>query len=236
MPFDRMLSYCADLRDHNDRTWFHENHRRYEAARGDFLALLDQLRYVIAGASPEIGGDILYMDARDWVYRIARDMRFYKNAPPYNPSFRAYISADRKSWLPIGYFLCVEPGATIFGTGLFLEETAEVNRVREYIAANQEEWERLLEEGELTLEGDMLKTLPRGWAPDHPAAKWLRYKNWLVTFSFPDETLGDFDEFAAEVGTLLPRLEPFRKFLLAAALSAEAPKPILPSGEKDWGW
>ena len=125
MPFDRMLGYCADLRDHNDRTWFHENHRRYEEAKKDFLALLDQLRYVIAEASPEIGGDILYMDARDWVYRIARDMRFYKNVPPYNPAFRAYISADRKSWLPIGYFLCVEPGATIFGTGLFLEETAE---------------------------------------------------------------------------------------------------------------
>ena len=105
MPFDRMLSYCDHLRSHNDQTWFHENHRRYEEARKDFLSLLDQLRYAIAEASPEIGGDILYMDARDWVYRIARDMRFYKNVPPYNPSFRAYISADRKSWLPIGYFL-----------------------------------------------------------------------------------------------------------------------------------
>ena len=177
MPFDRMLSYCADLRSHNEREWFHENHRRYEEARKDFLALLDQLRYTIAEASPEIGGDILYMNAKDWVYRIARDMRYYKNVPPYNPSFRAYISADRKSWLPIGYFLCVEPGATIFGTGLFLEETAAVNRVRDYIAANQGEWEAILEEGQLTLEGDQLKTLPRGYAPDHPAARWLRRKS-----------------------------------------------------------
>ena len=236
MPFDRMLSYCADLRSHNEREWFHENHRRYEEARKDFLALLDQLRYTIAEASPEIGGYILYMNAKDWVYRIARDMRYYKNVPPYNPSFRAYISADRKSWLPIGYFLCVEPGATIFGTGLFLEETAAVNRVRDYIAANQAEWEAILEEGRLTLEGDRLKTLPRGYAPDHPAAKWLRYKNWLVTRHFPDGELGSFDDFAAEIAALVPRLEPFRKFLLAAARSAEAPKPMLPSGEKDWGW
>ena len=236
MPFDRMLSYCADLRDHNEREWFHANHRRYEEARKDFLRLLEQLRYVIAAASPEIGGDILYMNAKDWVYRIARDMRYYKNVPPYNPSFRAYISADRKSWLPIGYFLCVEPGATIFGTGLFLEETAAVNRVRDYIAANQEEWEAILEEGGLTLEGDTLKTIPRGYAPDHPAAKWLRYKNWLVTERFPDEELGSFDDFAPRIGALVLRLEPFRKFLLAAALSAEAPKPVLPSGEKDWGW
>ena len=197
MPFDRMLGYCADLRDHNDRTWFHENHRRYEEAKKDFLALLDQLRYVIAEASPEIGGDILYMDARDWVYRIARDMRFYKNVPPYNPSFRAYISAD---------------------------------------AVHQAEWEAILEGGQLTLEGDTLKTIPRGYAPDHPAAKWLRYKNWLVTQHFPDGALGSFDDFSAAIGALVPRMEPFRKFLLAAALSAESPKPILPAGEKDWGW
>ena len=108
--------------------------------------------------------------------------------------------------------------------------------VRDYIAANQEEWEAILAEGRLTLEGDMLKTIPRGYAPDHPAAKWLRYKNWLVTERFPDAALGSFDDFVSQIGALVPRLEPFRKFLLAAALSAEAPTPILPSGEKDWGW
>lgn len=237
MPFDRMLAYCAALREHNDRSWFHENHGQYEEARRDFLALLDQLRYVIAAGAPELADDILYMDARDWVYRIARDMRFYRDRPPYDPSFRAYISADRKSWLPIGYFLCVEPGGTIFGTGMFLEKTSAVNRVRDYIAANLDEWEHILSSGGLTLEGDRLKTLPRGYAPGHPAEKWLRYKNWLVTFPFPDGELGSFDEFGEKIAALLPRLEPFRKFLLAAGRSAESPGPVIPPApEKDWGW
>ena len=111
-----------------------------------------------------------------------------------------------------------------------------MNRVRDYIAVHQAEWEAILEGGQLTLEGDTLKTIPRGYAPDHPAAKWLRYKNWLVTQHFPDGALGSFDDFAAAIGALVPRMEPFRKFLLAAALSAEAPKPILPAEEKDWGW
>ena len=236
MPFRRMLSYCADLRDHNDRAWFHENHRRYEEARGDFLALLDQLRYVIAAGVPALAEDILYMNARDWAYRIARDLRFYRDRPPYEPSFRAYISADRKSWLPIGYFLCVEPGGTLFGTGLFLEETAAVNRVRDYIAAHQAEWEEIITAGALPLEGDRLKTVPRGYAPDHPAARWLRYKNWMSAFSFPDEALDSFDDFGEEIAALLPRLEPFRQFLLSAARSAESPKPVIPVREKDWGW
>lgn len=220
MPFDRMLSYCADLRGHNDRAWFHATHDRYMEARGDFIRLLDQLRYVIAEASPEIGGDILYMNAKDWMYRIARDMRYYRDRPPYEPSFRAYIAADRKSWLPIGYFLCVEPGGTVFGTGMFLDETAAVNRVRDYIIDRQAEWEDILAAGGLTLRGARLKTVPRGYPADHPAAEWLRYKNWLAEFPFPDKALGSFDDFAAEIAALLPRLEPFRKFLLAAGQAA----------------
>ena len=236
MSFERMLGYCADLRDHNDRTWFHANHGRYEEAKRDFLLLLEQLRWVIADASPEIGGDILYMNAKDWVYRIARDMRYYRDRPPYEPSFRAYISADRKSWLPIGYFLCVEPGATLFGTGMFLEKNAQINKVREFIAAHQEEWEEVLRAGNLRLEGSRLKTVPRGWSPDHPAAQWLRYKNWLVEFRWPDEALRDYDAFAGEIAALLPRVEPFRKLLLEAGKAAEAPRDILPAGEKDWGW
>ena len=53
MPFDRMLDYCADLRDHNERAWFHENHRRYEEARADFLRLLDQ-RLLLLPAGHEL--------------------------------------------------------------------------------------------------------------------------------------------------------------------------------------
>ena len=236
MSFERMLRYTEALRAHNDRTWFHETHDEYLRARSDFLALLEQLRFVIADASPEIGGDILYMNAKDWVYRIARDMRYYKNRPPYDPSFRAYISADRKSWLPIGYFLCVERGNTVFGTGMFLEETAAVNRVRDFIAANQEEWEAILEENDLPFGGDMLKSLPRGYSPDHPAAKWLRYKNWLVEYAFPDESLDSFDDFAAEIGVLVRRTEPFRKFLLEAGKAASAPKAEIRPREIDFGW
>ncbi len=99
-----------------------------------------------------------------------------------------------------------------------------MNRVRDFIAANLEEWEAILAEGGLTLEGDTLKTLPRGWAPDHPAAKWLRYKNWMAAFRFPGAALGSFDDFAGEVGALLPRLEPFRKFLLAAGSGGRSPE------------
>ena len=112
MDFKRIMNYCENLQLNNNRTWFHENHGEYELAKKDFLGFLDMLRFVINDEAPEVGKSIMYMEPKEWMYRIARDMRFHKNGPPYNPAFRAYISSDRKSRKPIGYFLRICPGSS----------------------------------------------------------------------------------------------------------------------------
>ena len=95
MDFKRIMNYCGKLQLNNNRTWFHENHDEYDLARKDFLGFIDRLRFVINDEAPDIGKSIMCMEPREWMYRVARDMRFHKNGPPYNPSFRAYISPDR---------------------------------------------------------------------------------------------------------------------------------------------
>ena len=76
---------------------------RYEQARKDFLGFIDLFRFAISKEVPDIAESIMYMEPKEWMYRIARDMRFHKNGPPYNPAFRAYIASDRKSWRdPVG--------------------------------------------------------------------------------------------------------------------------------------
>ena len=162
MDFDRMLQYCGGLQANNDRTWFHEHHKEYEAARKEYLELLEVARFAIAQNAPRLADDILYGPAKDWVYRIARDMRYHHNQPPYNPAFRAYISPDRKSWLPIGYFLRIAPGSSCFGTGLWCESTTDTNRIRDYIQQNFEEFDALLHQCPIPLSGEQLKTMRNG--------------------------------------------------------------------------
>ena len=217
MDCKRMLNYCAALDAHNDRTWFHENHREYELAKEDFRTLLGQLRFAVAEADPELAQDLLYMDAKDWMYRIPRDMRIHKNAPPYQPSFRAYLSRDRKSWQPIGYFLRIAPGISCFGTGLWCESTAAVNRVREFLQRNWAELADLLRTQGLALTGNRMKTMPRGFSPDHPAAEWVRLRNWTVLYDLEDDELGGFDAFADRVREMTAKLHPLRLYLLDAA-------------------
>ena len=217
MEFDRMLAYCAALEAHNERSWFHENHKWYEEAREDFLSLLEHLRFAIADAAPAVSRDILYMPAKSWMYRIARDMRYYRDMPPYKPSFRAYISPDKKSPLPLGYFLQLKPGDSLLGTGLFCDSTKEMNRIRDFILRHWDELEAILLENGLTVEGDRLKTMPRGYDAAHPAADILRCKNWTVVFPLEESCLTDYESFARHASELVRRREPSRCFLLAAA-------------------
>lgn len=225
MDFKNIMSYCGKLQANNDRTWFHNNHEEYENARKEFLLFLDNFRFCLSKEAPDIGKSIMYMEAREWMYRVAKDMRFHKNGPPYNPAFRAYIASDRKSWLPIGYFLRICPGSCCFGTGLWCDTTTKMNNIRKYISLHYDEFCDALKEGNMSVGGEKLKTMPRGFSADDPAAEYIKHKSWVMILDIPDEDVGSFDDFTELLMGYVKRMEPMRKFLLKAANYVDNPRP-----------
>lgn len=225
MDFKNIMTYCGKLQVNNDRTWFHNNHEEYENARREFLLFLDNFRFCLSKEAPDIGKSIMYMEAREWMYRVAKDMRFHKNGPPYNPAFRAYIAADRKSWLPIGYFLRICPGSCCFGTGLWCDTTAKMNNIRKYISLHYDEFCEALEEGNLSIGGEKLKTMPKGFSADDPAAEYIKHKSWVMILDIPDEDIGSFDAVTELLMNYVKRMEPMRKFLLKAANYVDNKRP-----------
>ena len=235
MEFERMLRYCAALELNNDRTWFHENHRWYEEAKADFIELTEQLKFKVAEkTSPVLAERLLYAKAKDLLYRIPRDMRIRRNAPPYNPSWRAYLAADRHSIWPVGYYYMIAPGnRSHFGTGAWCEDQDWLRHIRGYISDHFDRFfEAYTEAGYPLLEeeGNKLKKVPRGFEPGDPAAEFLKYKGWYVAVSFPDETLTDFDGFVERCGEAVERMEPLRQFFD----DAFARKPRDPWNPGDW--
>jgi hypothetical protein len=58
-----------------------------------------------------------------------------------------------------------------------------------------------------TIDGDSLKTAPKGYAADHPAIEWLRLKSFTVARTLPDGDLRKGIDPAAVIKdfkTLLP--------------------------------
>ena len=227
MDFDRMLGYCAALEEHNERSWFHETHRWYEEARADFLELTDLLRFRIAELVPEpLCTALLYADPRHLSFRIPRDMRMARKAPPYVPSFRAYFHPDRACVDPMSYFLRLQPGnRSQFGTGAWtMGDRTLLDTVRRYLCANTEGFLEALDRSGYALREDVekLKRGPAGFAAEGKTAELLRYKEWYICQEFPDEALSSFDAFADRIAETVRRMEPFRQ-VCSDALAGRIP-------------
>lgn len=58
--------------------------------------------------------------------------------------------------------------------------------IRNYIAQNGEEWEKIIHEPEFekyfTVQGTALKNVPAGYEKEHPQAKYLKFKSWYLAY------------------------------------------------------
>jgi len=234
MNFERMLRYCTLLELNNDRTWFHqpENHQLYVDAKQDFTALVETLLLRVADVvSPDLAQRMIFADPKAIQYRIPRDMRSNKGKLPYNPRFSADLSGDRHALLPIGYYVHIQPGgSSLFGTGAWCPDAEYLRNVRRCISEDFDRFSDALERCGCPMIGDRLKNVPKGFAPDDPAAEYLKFKSWLVTRSFADAELGDFDRFVEQAVETAERMEPLRRFF-NDAFSGKRRNPLDPA---DW--
>lgn len=229
MDFDRMLRYCSLLEQNNNRTWFHEpeNHKLYICAKQDFTDLVEELKYRIAEhTTPDLAERLIFADPRSLLFRVPRDMRTNKGKPPYNPRWSADLSGDRHSTLPVGYYVHIQPGNhSMFGTGAWCRDSDMLLKVRSFLSGNYDRFCQALESCGLPMEGSQLKSVPRGFDPDDPAAEYLKYKSWLIALDFPDTQLQSFDAFLDTVVSAVDRMEPLRVFF-NDALSGKKPSPF----------
>ena len=218
MTFERMLRYCTLLEQNNNRTWFHENHALYEEAKRDFTDLTEQLKYKVAElTAPDLAERLIFVSAKNLLYRIPRDMRVYKNQPPYNPTWRAYLAGDRHAMAPVGYFYMIAPGnRSHFGTGAWCPDADWLRQIRTYISGHFDRFLDALETAGYPLEGDALKRPPKGFAAGGPAAEYLKYKEWYVARHFRDAELTVFDSFTRKIARAVKRMEPLRQFFTEA--------------------
>lgn len=216
LDFDRMLRYCEQLELNNDRAWFHtpENHALYTEAKQDFTDLVVDLKFRLSEVvSPDLAEKLIFADAKALQYRVPRDMRTNKSKPPYNPRWGADLSGDRRSLLPLGYYLHIQPGnRSLFGTGAWCWESEQVLRIRTYISANFARFSDALAQCGYPMTGDRLKNVPRGFDADDPAAEYLKFKDWLVARCYTDAELRSFDGFVRSAVETAVRMEPLRRF------------------------
>ena len=113
----------------------------------------------------------------------------------------------------------IKPGGQSFlGGGLFADMFKDAtSMIRDYIAANGEEWEKILHDPEFqkefVVQGTKLKNVPAGYDREHPQAEFLKFKSWYLEYPIKDEIVADGKLFLTEAVRLFQIMKPFNDFL-----------------------
>ncbi len=220
-----IIDYLSALSMNNNREWYHANKKDYKKANAVFEELLQALMLEIG----KFDSSILYNNPKDLTFKIVRDTRFSHDKSPYNPAFRAHISSKGKLPVPVGYYLMIKPDNQSFlGGGLFADVFKDATTmIRDYIAQNGEEWEKIIHETEFekhfTVQGTALKNVPAGYEKEHPQAEYLKFKSWYLEYPLNDEDLNNAEVFLAKAAEIFRIMKPFNDYLNKALVDFQMP-------------
>lgn len=193
------LDFLTQLKSNNNKPWFDENKPKY-------LTELNHIETFAGALLQELSKtDVLETTSgKKSVYRIYRDIRFSKDKTPFKTfwggSYTRATSARRG-----GYYFHLEKGNSFFAGGFWGPNAADLKRIRSEFAHDASAFQKILNSKSFvgtfgTLQGEQLKTAPKGYDVNHEAIDLLRYKQFLIIKRFTDDEVlsSDFLELALE--------------------------------------
>lgn len=190
------LAFLRGLKRNNKKPWFEAHRADYEQHVKEPLAeLVRELDLRMSRFAPEMTGE-----PKRSIFRIHRDVRFSSDKSPYKTHAAAwFFHAEGSSKVGreahgggAGFYFHLEPGASMVAGGCWMPPRPALQRFRAAITADLAGFERVVRAPALRKkfgalsEESMLKRVPRGFAADDPAGRWLRYQSFTVSQSLTD--------------------------------------------------
>jgi len=225
-PFTRFapnaIAFLRALKRNNDREWFRARKEQYEELlRAPMIALIARLAADFRGFAPE-----LVADPRVSLYRIYRDTRFSEDKRPLKTHVAAHFPhRGMARHRGAGLYLHVSPDDVWIGGGLYAPDTSELAAIREHLAANHRRFRSIVDAPRFrrmvgALEGTRLQRVPRGFPRDHPAAEYLRFRQFLAGRELPP-SVATSPRFYASTLALFREVTPLVRFLNEPLIATE---------------
>jgi uncharacterized protein (TIGR02453 family) len=215
MNFPHILKFLKDLSKNNDRAWFEKNKPRYLEAKQGFEDFVSALLQEFIKFDEKLAG----LDARKLPFRIYRDVRFSKDKSPYKTNMGAGFSPNGKLVQEPGYYIHIEPGNKSFvAGGIYMPDAANLAKIRQEIDYNADKLLKIMKQGSFkkSFDGfddfDKLKTMPKGYAKDHPHIEILKHKSFIVSIAFTDKEVTD-KSFLKAVSSKAKAIKPLNDFI-----------------------
>jgi uncharacterized protein (TIGR02453 family) len=220
------LDFLRRLKRNNRRPWFNARKEIYEREiKAPTLALIDAVNLELMRFAPRY-----VTPANKAMLRIYRDTRFSANKAPYKSHISALFpraGAGRTSGACF-YFHFTAEELLIFA-GVWNPPAEELRLIRPFVAAHYPELGRILRGRKLRelfgkLQGEQLTRVPAGFQKDHPAADWIRGKQWYLETTLPVRTLlnpNAIEAIALRFRAAAPLVEFFNAPLIARPRAPE---------------
>jgi uncharacterized protein (TIGR02453 family) len=180
------IAFLRALKRHNDREWFKARKERYEALlRAPMLEIIDRLAVDFQSFAPD------QVATPRSLYRIYRDTRFSEDKKPLKTNVAAvFPRRGLEKHQGAGLYFEVAHGWVWVGGGMYAPDTSQLQAVREHIASDYTRLCSIVESPQFRravgrLDGEQLQRVPRGFTADHPAAAYLKHRQFLAGREFP---------------------------------------------------
>lgn len=180
------FSFLEQIRTNNNREWFAVNKTIYQQEAAQVAAFADALLQALNKH------DVIETPSgAKSLYRIYRDVRFSKDKTPYSTYWGGRFKRAGKQRRG-GYYYHLEPGDNSFILcGFWGPGAADLKLIRDDIDFNPAPLRKILNHKNFTnnfgkLQGEQLKTSPKGYDSAHEAIDLLRFKQFLVYRRFTD--------------------------------------------------
>jgi len=210
------LEFLADLKKHNDRDWFMKNRPRYIEAKTNFETFVQALINEIIKFDPILRG----LEVSSCTYRINRDIRFSNDKTIYKSHLGAFIvrGGKKNGDKYAGYYVHVEPGNnSMIAGGAYMPPMPWVTAIREKIDQEGKKFLEIINHRDFIkhfgkIEGEKLKSAPKGFQKDHPMIELLKLKSYLVVKMISDkEVVGN--ECFDDIIRISKAMKPINDFL-----------------------
>ena len=208
----QVLDFIKKLEKNNNREWFVENKKSFEEAKEIAASLFNAVYNELKPAD--------HLEPLK-IYRIYRDVRFSADKTPYKNHFSMYMSRSQPDYRG-GYYLHIEPGKSFIGIGFFDPNKEDLLRIRKEIELD-DELETILNSKNIkttfgNLEGDEVKTSPKGFDKTHERIALLKKKQFLLIHKFTDKEVLSPD-FYKEVANVFKKSRPFVDYITDVLLT-----------------
>lgn len=205
------FKFLNALKNNNNRDWFNDNKSTYQSCHNEMIDFADAIL-----SEMQKHDNIETVSGKKSLMRIYRDVRFSKDKSPYKTNWGGGFKRATEL-LRGGYYFHIEPNNIFIGGGFWGPNSADLLKIRKDISANPDELRKIISSKSFQntfgdLQGEKLKTCPKGFDKNDPALDLLQFKQFLIAKKFSDKE-AMAEDFHKEVNKVFKAMRPFFDYM-----------------------